>query len=165
MSNTFYYPLDLLSDEQQLPTVKDESEVINPSEVNEFNCMDTDNIVTPINTDLLAELLQEINFDPVKTRKLVKGFRHGFSIGYKGPMERISMTHNLPFRIGTPLDMWNKIMKEVKLERYAGPFLKSQIPYQHFVQSPIGLVPKARGRLDSYFICHMILVKNHFNIR
>ena len=35
-------------------------------------------------------------------------------------------------------------MKEVKLGRYAGPF--AQVPYEHFIQSPIGLVPKDGGK-------------------
>ena len=35
-------------------------------------------------------------------------------------------------------------MKEVKLCRYAGPF--KNIPFKHFIQSPIGLVPKDGGK-------------------
>ena len=35
-------------------------------------------------------------------------------------------------------------MKEVNLGRYAGPF--EEPPYEHFVQSPIGLVPKDKGK-------------------
>ena len=35
-------------------------------------------------------------------------------------------------------------MKEVKQNRYAGPFCKP--PYKYFVQSPLGLVPKDNGR-------------------
>ena len=34
-------------------------------------------------------------------------------------------------------------MKEVKEKRYAGPF--KQIPFKHYIQSPIGLVPKDGG--------------------
>ena len=34
-------------------------------------------------------------------------------------------------------------MKEVALKRVAGPFNK--IPFDNFIQSPIGLVPKAGG--------------------
>ena len=34
-------------------------------------------------------------------------------------------------------------MKEVKLGRVAGPFLK--VPFDNYIQSPIGLVPKAGG--------------------
>ena len=35
-------------------------------------------------------------------------------------------------------------MKEVKLGRYAGPF--KQPPFDNFIQSPIGLVPKDKGK-------------------
>ena len=49
--------------------------------------------------------------------------------------------------------MWNKIIKEVKEEvkeeRVAGPF--EQIPYHYFVQSPIGLVPKANNKTRLIF--------------
>ena len=40
-------------------------------------------------------------------------------------------------------DLWNKVMKEVKLGRYAGPFTK--VPYDNYIQSPIGVVPKHKG--------------------
>ena len=40
-------------------------------------------------------------------------------------------------------------MKEVKLGRYAGPFEK--IPFENFIQSPIGLVPKAGGQTRLIF--------------
>ena len=35
-------------------------------------------------------------------------------------------------------------MKEVQLGRYAGPY--ESPPFEYFVQSPIGLVPKDKGR-------------------
>ena len=41
-------------------------------------------------------------------------------------------------------------MKEVKLGRYAGPFYED-FPYQYFVQSPLGLVPKSGGRTRLIF--------------
>ena len=40
-------------------------------------------------------------------------------------------------------------MKEVKLGRYAGPFEK--IPFENFIQSLIGLVPKAGGQTRLIF--------------
>ena len=40
-------------------------------------------------------------------------------------------------------------MKEVKLGRYAGPY--DSIPFEIFVQSPIGLVPKAGGKTRLIF--------------
>ena len=47
--------------------------------------------------------------------------------------------------------MWNKFIKEVRLGRVAGPFEEGQIPYTNFVQSPIGLVPKAGGKTRLIF--------------
>ena len=35
-------------------------------------------------------------------------------------------------------------MAEVKLGRYAGPY--TDVPFDHFIQSPVGLVPKDQGR-------------------
>ena len=43
-------------------------------------------------------------------------------------------------------------MKEVKLKRYAGPF--KQIPFENYIQSPIGLVPKDNGK-DVRLIFHL----------
>ena len=40
-------------------------------------------------------------------------------------------------------------MKEVKANRVVGPF--KEIPYKNFIQSPIGLVPKAGGKTRLIF--------------
>ena len=40
-------------------------------------------------------------------------------------------------------------MKEVSLERYAGPY--KHIPFKYYVQSPIGLVPKANNQTRLIF--------------
>ena len=45
--------------------------------------------------------------------------------------------------------MWEKIMKEIAHKRYAGPF--EEIPFENFVQSPIGLVPKASDQTRLIF--------------
>ena len=44
-------------------------------------------------------------------------------------------------------------MKEVKLKRFAGPYEK--IPFQYYIQSPIGLVPKDDGK-DTRLIFHLL---------
>ena len=100
-------------------------------------------IVTPVNVRVLERLLQETHYPEDKTKYLVQGFSTGFDIGYMGPVERQDTANNLPFQVGvgSKIDMWNKIMKEVKEKRYAGPF--DNPPYDKFIQSPIGLVPKA----------------------
>ena len=54
------------------------------------------------------------------------------------------MASNLPIKIGSKFDIWSKIMKEVKASCYAGPF--KLIPFENYIQSPIGLVPKAVGQ-------------------
>ena len=65
-------------------------------------------------------------------------------------MEGRTQQKNLPFTIGTPVILWNKVMDEVELGRYAGPF--EEIPYtDNFVQSPIGLVPKDGGKTRLIF--------------
>ena len=84
--------------------------------------------------------MTEANYHPEKTDKLIKGFKYGFDLGYQGPTKRRDTAANIPITVGSATDMWNKIMKEVKLGRYAGPYTK--IPYKYFVQSPVGLVPK-----------------------
>ena len=43
-------------------------------------------------------------------------------------------------------------MKEVQLKRYAGPY--GDIPYEYYIQSPIGLVPKDGGK-DVQLIFHL----------
>ena len=68
----------------------------------------------------------------------------GFDIGYNGPTERKSESANIPLKIGSKEELWNKIMKEVKLKRVAGPF--NTVPFDNYIQSPIGLVPKDNGR-------------------
>ena len=79
----------------------------------------------------------------------MNGFRHGFDLGYAGPMDRQHCSDNIPLTVGMKVDFWNKVMKEVKLRRFAGPF--ERIPFEHYVQSPIGLVPKAENQVRLIF--------------
>ena len=79
----------------------------------------------------------------------MSGFIDGFDIGYRGPLIRKSKSRNIPLMVGSDLDLWLKVMKEVKLGRYTGPY--EEIPYQNFIQSPIGLVPKAGNQTRLIF--------------
>ena len=45
--------------------------------------------------------------------------------------------------------MWEKLMKEVKNKRTAGPF--PEINFKNFIQSPIGLVPKSGNKTRLIF--------------
>ena len=104
----------------------------------------TDHVTTLIKVAELRKLLFETHYDADKTKYIVSGFSQGFEIGYQGPMERTDLFDNIPLHRGNKVILWNKVMKEVKLGRYAGPFSKP--PFKHYIQSPIGLVPKDKGR-------------------
>ena len=109
-----------------------------------------DDIVTPIKVLVLAELLHASKFPKKKSRVLLDGFTKGFDIGYRGPENRTDLSRNIPFyEVGSELELWEKIMKEVKVRRYSGPF--DSIPFKSYMQSPLGLVPKARGQTRLIF--------------
>ena len=99
--------------------------------------------------DQLSKLLLESGYDQEALKFLVQGFSEGFNLQYKGNVNRRDMSCNLPLHCGSDLDLWEKVMKEVKLGRYAGPY--ESIPYNNFIQSPIGLVPKAGNQTRLIF--------------
>ena len=114
-------------------------------EILNFANFDIENVVTPVNVDRFEQLLVQTKYDEAKTKFLVDGFRNGFSLGYEGSMKIRHTSPNLKLRIGSETVLWNKVMKEVKEGRYAGPFPIDEPPFEYFVQSPIGLVPKDGG--------------------
>ena len=83
---------------------------------------------------------------------MVNGFKNGFSLGYRGKTKIQQESRNLRLTVGDEVDLWNKVMKEVKHKRYAGPFKNP--PFKHYIQSPIGLVPKDGGN-DTRLIFHL----------
>lgn len=97
---------------------------------------DLDSIITPVDVQAYGELLSKTSYDPDKSHMLINGFTEGFDLGYRGPRNRILESNNLKLRVGSKLDLWNKIMKEVKEKRFAGGFRKP--PFKHYVQSPLG---------------------------
>ena len=110
----------------------------------EFENFDLKQIVTPVKVDVYETLLKQSGYDNLKTEYLVQGFRNGFNLCYKGPRRIKKTSHNLKLTVGSPTELWNKIMTEVKAKRYAGPFKK--IPYKYYIQLPVGLVPKDKGK-------------------
>ena len=117
--------------------------IFSEDEILYFENLDLENIKTPVNADKLDNLLMETGYDKAKKDFLVDGFKHGFDLGYRGPKNIKQKAPNLKFSIGNETELWNKVMKEVQLERYAGPF--EEIPFDNYIQSPIGLVPKDGG--------------------
>ena len=101
-------------------------------------------IVTPVKAEVLEQLVIETGFCPKERQFLVDGLTNGFDLCYQGPKKRRDHSQNIPLRIVSKLELWNKLMTEVKLGRYTGPF--KEVPYEYFVQSPIGLVPRDNGK-------------------
>ena len=76
-----------------------------------------------MNAEAFRDLLRETNYDQEETDWLYDSFKNGFDIGYRGDMDAKITSQNLKLtEIGDETDLWNKVMKEVKLKRYAGPF-------------------------------------------
>ena len=117
-----------------------------------YENMDIENIITPVNVKNLEQLLKETKYNETKSARLIKGFTNGFELGYEGNRDVQKSAPNLRFNIGSKVDLWNKVMKEVEKKRYAGPF--DSIPFPHYIQSPIGLVPKDQGK-DTRLIFHL----------
>ena len=109
----------------------------------QYENYDLHSVVTPVHVGELNRLLTETEYCPLKTKFLIDGFTHGFDIGYRGSRTVKLNSPNLRFSIGSKTELWNKVMKEVKLKRYAGPY--ESPPFEHYIQSPIGLVPKDGG--------------------
>ena len=106
----------------------------------------------------LEQILTEHGYDYKKKQYLINGFSHGFKLEYKGSLKGVKrVAPNLKLRIGNKVELWNKVMKEMDLGRYAGPFEKP--PFESFVQSPIGLVPKDKGT-KTRLIFHLSYPRN-----
>ena len=111
--------------------------------------MDLNTVITPVKVDKFVAMLKASNYEASEVEFLEQGFTHGFDIGYEGPQERCSESENLPFTVGDESILWSKIMKEVQLGRVAGPFDK--IPFDNYIQSPVGLVPKVGNQTRLIF--------------
>ena len=110
---------------------------------------DLDRVCTPVDADEFHHLLHSSGYDSNETNFIIEGFRNGFPLEYQGPWQCRDTASNIPFSVGDRVDMWNKLMKEVKLGRVAGPY--EHVPFDYFVQSPIGLVPKAGNKTRLIF--------------
>ena len=119
--------------------------------IDQYENLNLENLCTPVKVEELQRLLTVTQYPEWERDFLIQGFQTGFSLEYRGLMDRKDTSKNIPFTpgIGDRIEMWNKIMKEVKLGRFAGPFEK--IPFEFYIQSPIGLVPKAEGQTRLIF--------------
>ena len=97
-------------------------------------------ITTPVNIPNLEVALS--GYDPQLTSYLIEGFTFGFKTGYIGSLCRTSVKNLVSATLNSHFTL-EKIKKEVESGRVAGPFKK--VPFDPFVVSPIGLVPKSDG--------------------
>jgi hypothetical protein len=82
---------------------------------------------------------------------LAEGFLIGFKVGYEGP--RIPTNYrNLASTYIHENQLEQKLIKELKLGRIAGPF--SYRPLENLRISPIGLVPKKYRGVDVEYITY-----------
>ena len=94
-------------------------------------------VPTPINPDKLDLYLN--GYDPKIRSYLVNGFRHGFRL-MNDKYTTSDSDKVLKSAVEHPEIVDKKLMKESKLNRILGPLDKP--PFQNFVTSPLGLVPK-----------------------
>ena len=75
------------------------------------------------------------------------GFQRGLGLGTWGRERESRESHNLKSVTHLQDKAMEKLNKEIKLGRIAGPFSSKPLP--NLIVSPIGLVPKAEeGRID-----------------
>ena len=94
---------------------------------------DLETVVTPVLADELERLLIQTEFDPIRTQFLINGFKHGFSIKYQGPTQVTRSAPNLRLRVGNKIQLWNKVIKEVKNKRFAGAIRKAPFQILHTI--------------------------------
>ena len=85
-------------------------------------------------------LLQELQgYDTALLQFLVQGFQYGFKLGCT-QFDSFSVINNHPSVRKNPIVVCRKLNKELHLNRISGPY--SFKPFDNFVCSPLGLVPK-----------------------
>ena len=130
-------------------------------EILEYENLNIKSIITPVKAHKLKQLLTETSYDKHKTECITTGFQKGFSLEYSGPKKVRKTAPNLKLRVGSLEEIWNKVMIEVKAGRYAGPF--ETVPFKYYIQSPIGLVPKDKGK-KTRLIFHLSYPKNGVSV-
>ena len=100
-------------------------------------CLLESNPVTPVRIDRLTSVLRE--YDPYFKNFLIQGFSYGFRIHYSNLRSSFE-SPNLLKAHDQPNIVTDKLHKEIEAGRVAGPF--SAPPFDNFVVSPLGIVPK-----------------------
>lgn len=108
--------------------------------------------------------MRDSGYDNDKAEYLLDGLRNGFRIGFNGPRDIIREAPNMKMTVGTKVDLWNKIMKEVKEGHTAGPYRgKQALPMKYFWQNPVGLIPKKGNPNETRMIVNLSY-KDQFSV-
>ena len=117
-----------------------------------------DRITSPVKVDNLSKLLS--GFTPTDKDILISGFKNGFRLG----SNKLSYSNLIPKNhqsvTNEPDIVSTKILKEINMQRYLGPF--DAIPFDNVVISPLGLVPKKE--LNSYRLIHDLSFPEGFSV-
>ena len=87
------------------------------SDIIEAENLDLQDIVTPVKVKVYGQLLKQAGYDQQKTAFFIEGFTKGFSLEYQGPKKVTKKVANLKLIVGSPTELWNKNMTEVKAKR------------------------------------------------
>jgi len=99
-------------------------------------------IKSPFNISAWTHELQRIHNDITSTNDLLNDITHGVRIGYTGTRSTlISTNHYSAFSNSAAIA--HELEREINLNRKIGPFL--QPPFENFVGSPMGAIPKKRS--------------------
>ena len=93
----------------------------------------------PLVVQVLRDLLYNCNYDVVETEYLLDRFSKGFSLFYEKTSFQMDCK-NLKLALEKPDVVSDKLCRELKAKRIAGPFLDR--PCKYFNVSPLGLCPK-----------------------
>jgi len=92
---------------------------------------------TPVNVQKLRQVLK--GYNPIASSLLIAGFSEGFKINFQGT-PNVIMSRNLTSAFEQPQVVDEKLVKEIKEGRIAGPYDFPPLPNMQI--SPVGVVPK-----------------------
>ena len=93
--------------------------------------------------EVFERLLLEANYSTSKTEFLVDGFKDGFDLGYRGREKNPQKSSKFKIKSGQPDHALEQNYERSGKNRYTGPY--STIPFDYYIQSPVGLVLKDGG--------------------
>ena len=105
-------------------------------------CIQSPSLPTPVIVNNLAWLLRDSRYDLDLIHDLTQGFTCGFRIPFQSSLPHTIQPRNHPSMLDNSSVVDLMIASELKLGRIAGPV--SAPPFEDFVISPLGLIPKKK---------------------